>query len=158
MATVTCGMRELPNVVQTILPAASGGISKLTTQKRVCFLLGHCSGQNKNRPVAAMHMLAVATLNVDRIYHYFLERGHTEKEGDSVHSTIERAARRVNIYTPWQWFTVVASAKRQGAYQVIEMAEEMKDYKSLCSYYLTQTTYLQWSHIKCMKVEKAIPD
>ena len=52
MATVTwCGMRELPNVVQTILPAASGGISKLTIQeKEFVFFSDNCSGQNKNRP------------------------------------------------------------------------------------------------------------
>jgi len=87
-----------------------------------------------------MYMHAVATLNVDRISHYYLQRGHTENEGDSMHSTIERAARRVNIYTPMQWYAVVASAKRQGeAYSVVEMADEMKDFKSLCECYFTQS-------------------
>ena len=62
-------------------------------------------------PVAAMYTHADATLNVDRISHYYLERGHIESEGDSMHSTIERAARRVklNIYTAMQWYAVVAS-------------------------------------------------
>ena len=50
------------------------------------------------------------------------------------------------------------SQKTSGAYRVIEMAEGIKDFKSFCGYYLTQTTSLQWSHIKSMKVEKAIPD
>jgi len=86
-------------------------IKTKNTRKEFVFFSDICGGQNKNRPVAAMY--AVATLSVDRISHYFLERGHTENERDSVHSTIERAARRVNIYTPMPWYTVVASAKRQ---------------------------------------------
>jgi len=70
------------------------------TRKEFVFFSDNCSGQNKNRLVAAMYMHAAATLNVDRISHYFLERGHTENEGDSMHSTMKRAARRVNICTP----------------------------------------------------------
>ena len=120
---------------------------KTNTTKEFVFFSDNCGGQNKNRPVTAMYMHAVATLNVYRISHYYLERGHTENEGDSTHSTIERAARRVNIYTPMQWYAVVASAKRQGeAYSVVEMADKMKDFKPLCECYFTQSPKcLLWS-------------
>ena len=46
------------------------------------------------------------------ITHYFLEKGHTQNEGDSVHSVIEGATKRRNIYEPSQWYTLVALAKK----------------------------------------------
>jgi hypothetical protein len=107
-----------------------------------------------------MYAHAVATLNISCISHYYLERGHTENEGDSMHSTIERAAKRANIYTPMQWYTMVAAAKRNGeAYKVVEMDGNMKDFKLLCDRYIKQSPKsLHWSQIKCLKVEKVHPD
>ena len=102
-------------------------------------------------------MHAVTTLNVSRISHYYLERGHTENEGDSMHATIERAARHANIFAPMQWYTVVATAKRTGnAYEVIEMDGHMKDFKLMSDYYLAPKS-VHWSQIKCLQVDKAHP-
>lgn len=79
-----------------------------STRKEFVFFSDNCGGQNKNRTIAAMYMHAVATLKVDIISDYYLERENTENtenEGDSMHSTIKKAARRTNIYTPMQWYT-----------------------------------------------------
>ena len=77
--------------------------SEADCKEFVCFT-DNCGGQNKNKFIAAMYLHAVRTLSVERICHIFLERGHTENEGDSVHATIERAARRANVYAPLQWY------------------------------------------------------
>ena len=37
-----------------------------------------------------MYYHAIHTLTIDRICHYYLEQGHTQNEGDSMHSTIDR--------------------------------------------------------------------
>lgn len=58
------------------------------------------------------------------IRHTYLEKGHTQSEGDSVHSVIEKAARSVPIYTPEQWYTLVRTAKRKKPYKVIELDQE----------------------------------
>lgn len=59
---------------------------------------------------------------LQKIEHVYLEKGHTQNENDSVHSTIERATRHVPVYTPEQWCTAVRSARREKPYVVNEMA------------------------------------
>ena len=56
----------------------------------VC-LVDNCGGQNKNKTMAATFHHIVRSLKVDVITHYFLEKGHTQNEGDSVHSVVECA-------------------------------------------------------------------
>ena len=55
------------------------------------------------------------------ITHKFLERGHTQNENDSVHSTIESAAKNVTVYTPEQWYSTVRMARCTQLYHVKEM-------------------------------------
>lgn len=50
------------------------------------FWSDNCVGQNRN--VFAMYMHAAILYNVS-IHHSFLEVGHTQNEGDSVHALIE---------------------------------------------------------------------
>ncbi|KAK4881140.1 hypothetical protein RN001_004459 [Aquatica leii] len=52
------------------------------------------------------------------ITHKFLEKGHTQNEGDSAHSIIERAAKNIPIYIPSQWCAPLCSAKRKKPYTV----------------------------------------
>ena len=80
-----------------------------------------------------MILHAVRTLNVQSICHYYLERGHTENEGDSVHALIERSAKRVNVHGPSQWYTLVRMAKKKGEpYSVTEI--QPLTYKRVMSY------------------------
>lgn len=123
------------------------------------FFTDNCGGQNKNKMMFAMYMHAVQTLNVNQICHYYLERGHTVNEGDCMHSTIESAAKRVNVYTPMQWYTVAGSAKKTGQpYKVIEMADQMQNFIPLVQHYLSGSqASLRWTDIKCLKVMKDHP-
>jgi len=122
------------------------------------FFTDNCCGQNKNKLILSMYFHAVKTLNVERICHYYLEKGHTENEGDSMHSTIEAAAKNVNIFSPMQWYTVAGTAKKSGTrYLVVEMEGQMKDFKGLSEKY-TMGSKLRWADIKCLKVEKTHPN
>jgi len=130
------------------------------SKKEFHFFTDNCCGQNKNKLIISMYFHAVKTFNVDRICHYYLEKGHTENEGDSMHSTIESAAKSVNIFSPFQWYTVASTAKKSGEkYKVIEMEGQMKNFKGLADVYLKGSQRgIRWSDIKCLKVEKASPN
>ncbi|KAK4881176.1 hypothetical protein RN001_004495 [Aquatica leii] len=54
-----------------------------------------------------------------KIRHTFLEPGHTQTEGDCVHSVIEKASRHIAVYTPEQWYSVVRTAKRKKLYYTV---------------------------------------
>ena len=82
----------------------------------------NCAGQNTNRFVAFALNFAQAHFDLKTINYTFLEKGHTETENDSVHATIERKARNIEIYSPQQWFAVVRSARSsKRPYIVCEM-------------------------------------
>lgn len=62
--------------------------------KEVTFYSDNCAGQNKNQFIVAMYAKAVLTSNIEIITHKFLGKGHTQNEGDSMHSVIEKAIGR----------------------------------------------------------------
>lgn len=64
-----------------------------------------------------MYMYCLSKYNI-RITHNFLEKSHTQNEGDSVHSTIKRA------YVPEQWCTIARLACRKHIYKVVEISQQ----------------------------------
>lgn len=104
----------------------------------VVFYSDNCCGQQKNNFMMAMYKYAVATLkNIKTITHKFLVKGHTQNEGDSAHSTIEkevkRALRSGPIYLPSQYAMAMKTAKKSGKpYLVHELSyEDFLDIKGL---------------------------
>lgn len=81
------------------------------------FYSDNCSGQQKNKFMATLYLYAVTYLSISSITHKYLIVGHTQHEGDSVHSVIEKQKTRLlksgSIYSPQQWVTVIQSAKTQ---------------------------------------------
>lgn len=79
-----------------------------------------------------MYLLAAKEFGVT-ITHRFMGKGHTQNEGDSVHSVIERASNRKMIYVTEEWYCLVRWAKAEGEpYEVKEMTTpEILDFKSL---------------------------
>ena len=58
-----------------------------------------CIGQNRNKFVASALLHAVCTSTYLKVVnHKFLEPGHTQMECDSMHSAMEYAKRKTNIY------------------------------------------------------------
>lgn len=79
----------------------------------LCFFSDNCGGQNRNRFLYSMWEYASFTMKV-KITHTFLGRGHTQSEGDSMHSCVEHAKKGKSIYVPAQWITLVRSGTYSG--------------------------------------------
>jgi hypothetical protein len=69
--------------------------------------------------IAANHFAAQNRVSVT---HRFLEPGHTQMEADSFHAQIEKTKEHCKIFTPQQWYDVMASAKKSGEpYEIVEI-------------------------------------
>ncbi|KAM3960074.1 uncharacterized protein ACR2FA_005875 [Aphomia sociella] len=55
----------------------------------------NCTGQNKNKFIVALYLYAVTHLNIKSITHKFLVKGHTQNEGDNIHSLIEKEIKKI---------------------------------------------------------------
>ena len=87
------------------------------------FFSDNCTGQNRNRIVTMFSFVMKNYASLDKIEHCFLEMGHTQNENDSVHSVIAETAKKIPVYTPEQWATVVRGARRnRRPYVVREMS------------------------------------
>lgn len=86
-----------------------------------------------------MYLYAVQHLDVPVITHKYLIRGHTQNEGDAIHSIIERSVKRAKksgpVYVPDQYVSLIRNAKKKGKpLQVREMGyEDFIDFKELHS-------------------------
>lgn len=75
--------------------------------KEIAFYSDGCGAQNRNRFLYTMYLYIVATTTIQSITHQYLESGHSQNEGDSMHSAIERAVRGVDIYIPEDYYAIV---------------------------------------------------
>lgn len=91
--------------------------------EEIYFYSDNCPSQNKNRIVFAFYAQIAKKFQIN-VNHIYLEKGHTQNEGDSVHSVIERAKKGKKIFVPSQWYSLIHCAKRTGnPYNVIEMEQ-----------------------------------
>lgn len=74
------------------------------TGKKFIFYSDNCVAQNKNKFLLGMYLYCVTHMDIKSITHKYLIIGHTENEGDSMHSCIEREKKEVlmtgSIYVP----------------------------------------------------------
>ena len=92
-----------------------------------------CGGQNKNSvlPAMFMHFLQEAT-SLKQISVYFFASSHGQCEGDSMHSTIERAVRRAgDIFVPTQLATIIRMARKEPYILHEVQSSSILDWKSL---------------------------
>ena len=79
----------------------------------------NCAGQNRNKNLISMFIYASANFNIN-IKHTFLEVGHTQNEGDSVHANIERYSSKRHIYSSDECVELIKAAKQTGSkYNVV---------------------------------------
>ncbi|CAH1098832.1 unnamed protein product [Psylliodes chrysocephalus] len=133
------------------------------------FYSDNCCGQQKNKYLLSAYAYAVCNMRVKSITHKFLIRGHSQNEGDNVHSVIEKQVKRHiksgPIYMPLQYITLILSAKKSGpAYKVHEMTHDrFYDLKALQEAWGTNFNMdedkkqVKWHDIKMLKVEKDSP-
>lgn len=74
--------------------------------KEYRFWSDKCAGPNRNRIVFAFYVYVAIKLIIT-IKHTFLEKSHTQAEGDSVYSVIERTSKNKLVYTPLELFSLV---------------------------------------------------
>lgn len=116
-------------------------ISETGTDLNVVFYSDNCAGQQKNKFMISMYLYAVQNLpNIKSITHKYLIKGHTQNEGDSVHSQIEREIKRQlrsgPMYTPDAFVGAIKAARKKSTpFKVYEMCyEDFYDWKSLCTH------------------------
>lgn len=120
-----------------------------------------CSGQNRNRYIAAALLFAVQTMNIKVIHQKFLERGHTYMEVDSMHAAIEFAKKNVPVYSPHDWQNIFRSARRRRPYGVVSLQHsDFVDLKHMCNSLLRESAAnkISWMKIKCLKFEQEKPE
>ncbi|KAJ8671126.1 hypothetical protein QAD02_002385 [Eretmocerus hayati] len=83
----------------------------------------NCGGQNRNRNVITMIYKAAIDFHM-KFIHRFLEVGHTQSAGDSIHATIERAVRNKPILTQQQLCDYMRNAKTTNPYEVVEKSQD----------------------------------
>lgn len=131
--------------------------------KEFRFWSDNCGGQNRNRIVFASYLLAAKEFDVT-ITHRFMEKGHTQNEGDSVHALIERESEQRLIYVPDEWYCLVRWAKREGIpYNVTEMTlGDFYNFKDLLANknWVKDVTNekMKWTQIREVKVTSNIFD
>lgn len=87
------------------------------------FFSDNCAGQNRNKNLFSLYNFLSQKYSIT-IRHTYLEVGHTQTEGDSVHSLIERMSKNIPVYTPDQWYSIVRTAKRvKPHYSVHELSQ-----------------------------------
>lgn len=138
--------------------------------KNVVFYSDNCCGQNKNKGMASLYLHAVQNFNILTIEHKFLIVGHTQNEGDSMHSVIEQQKKRMlrsgPIYTPTQWTPILRLAKKGGKpYDVKEIStSDVMDLKLLSrdmgpNFTInTNDEKVKWNDIKVMRFEDTSPN
>ena len=122
-------------------------------KESVCTFSDNCAGQNKSKFTAVTFLKALAETEIQQIEHYYLEKGHTQNENDSVHSTIERTARKIPVYTPDQWCSIVRSARKSKPYVVNEMVPgSFLDFKSLAESFRNFSVNTDGEKVKWLKI------
>ena len=83
----------------------------LKTKQEVIIYSDGCTSQNRNAVLANALLHLSVKHNVSIIQKY-LEKGHTQMEGDSVHGKIERFMKNKEIYLPSQFCSITEQARR----------------------------------------------
>jgi hypothetical protein len=118
----------------------------------------------------AAYIFTLRKYDLNSITHKFLIKGHTQNEGDSVHSLIERKMKQAlksgSIYTPEGLISLIRTARRAGEpFAVNELSyENFFDLKLLTSdigplriVNNKQNQHVKFKDIKVMRVQRDSP-
>lgn len=123
-----------------------------------------CAGQNKNRMIFSLYLYISQKYRVNIIHRYF-ETGHSQSEGDSMHSCIERAKKNHTLYTPDQVYSIIMNSKVNGnKFKLSEMEQhEFYNLREIMNkrYWLRADhtkEKVMWTKIHEIKVNYTEPD
>uniref|UniRef100_A0ABD2X5R0 DUF7869 domain-containing protein n=1 Tax=Trichogramma kaykai TaxID=54128 RepID=A0ABD2X5R0_9HYME len=111
----------------------------------------NCTGQNKNQNVFTM-LIMMAVFHDVKITHRFLEVGHTQSAGDSMHSTIESYTRHREIFTQDQWAKSMRKACHSKRYVVHQIDQNwIKDFGEMAKMF-------NWANLHTNDVRELVID
>lgn len=157
----TVAQKGAEEVASALMLFIQENVSRRCTEFR--FFSDNCSSQNRNRFVFGLYSLSSKKFNIS-ITHTFLEKGHTQNEGDSVHAVIEKYKKGKTVYVPSEWYTLIWNSKQTGtAYKVIELIQD--DFKSFKNF-VSKTNWekddkgrkIYWSKVQQVRVCSDAPD
>lgn len=130
--------------------------------KEFSFFSDNCAGQNRNRNIVTLYLYCAVNFNI-KITHNFLEKGHTQNEGDSIHSTIERASRNIDIFVPSQWYTLARTACKKKPYVIKEMGtfwnlHHLRESTLNNMNTITTGENVKWTSVRVIMVEPSTPN
>lgn len=86
-----------------------------------------CGGQNRNYiTVSAMAGIVKTHPNLLSVSLNYFESGHNQSEVDTIHSDIEKAVRRKEIYHPSEYVVLTSNAPPLNPIHVIELTKDAK--------------------------------
>ena len=109
-------------------------INSNPTCTRLILYSDGCCYQNRNA-VVSNALLALAIEYKVTIEQHYLEKGHTQMEVDSVHSTIEHRLRNKDIYLPTDYVGVCREACAKNPYSVKYLTHDFFKSYAPVSYY-----------------------
>jgi hypothetical protein len=140
-----------------------GSLSQQIT--KVVMYSDTCGGQNRNINFATMCLRAIRELPIVTIEHIFMESGHSQMECDSAHSAIESAYKKVDIYSPTDYYRIVTLARRHDPYSVVQLeTADVINYRSMATAYVRNRSKdlngakVNWMHIKWLRYDKLQPN
>lgn len=90
---------------------------KSRNEENIMFYSDNCPGQNKNKFIISVYLYCVQVLQTKSIRHKYLVSGHTENEGNGMHSCIEQQKKRAlksgPLYVPAQVVTIATCSKKK---------------------------------------------
>ena len=133
-------------------------------ETEIIFYSDNCAGQQKNKFMLALYMYAVNKFEIVSITHKFLIKGHTQNEGDSAHSLIERQVKRIlksgPIYVPETYVTAIRTARKKGEPFIVKELcfQDFSNVKSIVNDIGPMNCKdLRLSNVKVMKFTKQSP-
>lgn len=90
-----------------------------------------------------MYLVINIFLLSKKIFNSFLEVGHTQSEGDSMHALIENHVKRKSIYTQKEWIQNIKECKKVKPYEVYEVSQS-----DIFNVEALSTTFFNWKAAK----------
>lgn len=153
------GSSEIGSCVKTFI---EGEMQK--GYRKIVLWSDNCSGQNRNRYVAAMLLQLVQESPIEIIKQNFLEVGHTQMDVDSMHSAIEHSAKNCSLFSMNDWSNVIRQARRKHPYHVVRMSHsDFIDLKLVSARSMKKVIVfndgekLNWLNIKSLMFCKSMP-
>lgn len=158
------GKRGVEEIASCVLMFIEKTVANKNTEFDLVFFSDNCCGQQKNTFMISAYYYAIMKFpQIKSLTHKYLITGHTQNEGDSVHSVIEKQIKRTlksgPIYIPAQYSQLIRTAKKSGnPYYVNELIH--KDFyaiKALKDQLKLNFKSLKITEVKVLKIDRNNP-